>query len=36
MTDDKILQPFRRRELRENRAQVILTQLAGSTACRGE
>jgi hypothetical protein len=34
--DKKIPQPFRGRELGENGTQVILTQLAGSTAGRGE
>jgi hypothetical protein len=34
--DKKIPQPFRRREFGENGTQVILTQLAGSTAGRGE
>jgi hypothetical protein len=34
--DKKIPHPFRRRELGENGTQVILTQLAGSTAGGGE
>jgi hypothetical protein len=34
--DEKIPQPFDRRELGENGSQVILTQLARSTAGRGE
>jgi hypothetical protein len=36
VTDKKIPQPFRGREFRQDRVKVILTQLAGSTAGRGE
>jgi hypothetical protein len=36
VTDDKIPQPFVGREFRKDRAQVILTQLARSTAGCGE
>jgi hypothetical protein len=36
MADEKIPGPFEGREFREDRAQVILTQLARSTACGGE
>jgi hypothetical protein len=36
MTDEKIPQPFVRREFVEDRTKVILTQLAGSTAGCGE
>jgi hypothetical protein len=36
MTDEKIPQPFPGREFRQDRVKVILTQLAGSTARRGE
>ena len=36
VTDEKIPQPFSRREFRQDGVKVILTQLAGSTARRGE
>jgi len=36
MTDKKIPQPFGGREFRQDRMEVILTQLAGSTAGGGE
>jgi hypothetical protein len=36
MTDEKIPQPFVRREFVEDGTKVILTQLAGSTAGCGE
>jgi hypothetical protein len=36
MTDKKIPDPIRGRELRQDRVKVILTQLAGSTARGGE
>jgi len=36
MTDEEIPEPFDGREFRQDRVKDILTQLAGSTACRGE